>query len=632
MTATLPRRLALLVPLLLLTALPAAAQTVSRVFLGSWGPAGGGQGHVYRYEGGTAWTRLSPPLGLGDAVWDLEWHEDELWAVTHEGEPASSVDFALRPDTPHGSNGRVFRFDGSDWIDHSPPGGFGSGATTVSSMAGTLYVTVDRDGLYRWEGGTTWTLLGDFIMGAQALVSNSHDGANDLLYVGQDNTDEFWVHDPTGALPCGDGEGDPRSFRTDCQEPTTGLVCSADCWPGSCIHALAEYDDGTGPLVYGGAWERRMYRWDPPTRLFDRIEDVPEAPDNGQLQHVQGLASWRGRLWVGLSDGRLWAGADPAAGSYGLEHEFGPDWPISDLYVENTNDLLWIGMGAVPWRWARNDGTSRVWTFDGATFQPRSFEGAFGEGVLALLAVDWEIPCDAGPALEVECAGEETLVDLVGGEVQPPAAFGYEASYEWTGPFLEGSAPGPAATVTFPGPGAYPVTYTVTVGPGSSSCETTVTITDSVPPALGAQSRCLWPPNPRYHCFELAELTANGEAFAEDDCDGEVDVRIVDAWSSQPEDETGRGDGRTEDDLLFDGERICVRAERQGADPAGRDYVVVLESVDAAGNVARAEAVIHVPHDQRPEERCPPRPVDPGLLPKTPLPLDPATVQEGRYP
>ena len=632
MTATLARRAAPALVILLAIAGPAAAQTVSRVFLGSWGPDGSGQGHVYRYEAGTAWTRLTPPLGLGDAVWDLEWHEGELWAVTHEGPPASTVPFADRPDTPHGDNGRVFRFDGSAWADHSPPGGFGSGATTVSSMAGTLYVTVDRDGLYRWEGGNTWTLLGDFIMGAQAIVSNSHDGVHDVLYIGQDNTDEFWVHDPIGALPCGDWLGDPRSFRPDCQEPAGGLVCSGDCYPGSCIHGLAEYDDGAGPLVYGGAWQRRVYHWDPPTHLFVRTMDLPEAPDNGQPQHIQGLASFDGRLWAGMSDGRLWSSADPQAGAYDIENEFGPEWPISDLYTEQTNDLLWIGMGAVPWRWARGDGTSRVWTYDGTSFEPRSFEGAFGEGVLAILVVDHPIDCDAGPAIEIECEGGETLVDLSGGEVQVPPAFGYEVSYEWSGPFLEGTAPGPDATVTFPGPGAYPVTYTVTVGPASVSCETTVSITDTEPPVLAAGSRCLWPPNHRYHCFGLAELTASGETGAVDGCDGEVEIRIVDAWSSQPEDETGRGDGHTQDDLLFDGERICVRAERQGADPAGRDYFVVLESVDAAGNVAREEAVIHVPHDQRPDDRCPPRPVDPGLLPKAPLPLDPATLQEGRYP
>ena len=102
------RILAALLPLSLLLVPSAEAQLRARVFAGTWGPGGAGQGHVERYEEGTTWTRLSPPGGLGDAAWDLEWHEGELWASTHEGPAASAVDLFLRADTPHGDLGRVF--------------------------------------------------------------------------------------------------------------------------------------------------------------------------------------------------------------------------------------------------------------------------------------------------------------------------------------------------------------------------------------------------------------------------------------------------------------------------------------------------------------------------------------------
>jgi len=625
------RAAAALLPLLLLLGPSAEAQLRARVFAGTWGPAGAGQGHVERYEDGTTWTRLSPPGGLGDAVWDLEWHEGELWAATHEGPAASTALLPLRADTPHGSLGRVFRWDGTSWTDHSPPGAFGSAATTVSSMNGTVYVTVDREGLYRWEGGTTWTLLGEFIMGAQAIVSRSHDGVTDMLYLGQDNTDEFWVHDPTGAMDCGDFIADPRSFRTDCQVAASGEVCSADCWPGSCIHALADFDAGDGARIYGGAYSRKMYRWDPASRLFEMIDEVPLLPMNGQQQHVQGLATHGGRLWVGLSDGRLWSTADATPATYLLETEFGPDWPVSDLYEAEADELLWIGFGAVPWRWARNDGLSRIWTWDGDEYLERGQPEEFGAGVLALLAVEPEVSCDAGPEQTLECAGELTPVQLDGSATEVPPALATATSYLWTGPFVEGSAVGPDPIVHFDGPGDYVVTLTVTARLSSDSCETIIHVVDTEPPVLAAGSSCLWPPNHRYHCFGADELTADGTGVALDDCEGEVEVRIVDAWSSQPEEEIGRGDGNTRDDLLFDGDTICVRAERQGADLSGRDYTVVLEAVDAAGNTTRQEAAIHVPHDQRPENRCPPRPVDPGLRPKQPLPLGPLVI-EGSYP
>jgi hypothetical protein len=103
--------------------------------------------------------------------------------------------------------------------------------------------------------------------------------------------------------------------------------------------------------------------------------------------------------------------------------------------------------------------------------------------------------------------------------------------------------------------------------------------------------------------------------------------------SSQPEDELGRGDGATQDDALFDAGAVCVRQERQGDDEtgAGRDYVVTLSSTDAAGNVSLREAILHVPHDQRPERRCDFHPVDSGLLPHADLPLGPSRL-EATYP
>ena len=51
-----------------------------------------------------------------------------------------------------------------------------------------------------------------------------------------------------------------------------------------------------------------------------------------------------------------------------------------------------------------------------------------------------------------------------------------------------------------------------------------------------------------------------------------------------------------------DGSAACLRAERQGTDPGGRNYTLVIEVADACGNVARLPWGVHVPHDQRDRE------------------------------
>jgi hypothetical protein len=615
-----PRRSALLLAAGLLGLAADAAAERAVMFMGTWGPAGARQGRVYRYESGTSWTELSPPAGLADAVWDLEWIDGELWAATHDGQE-SPRDSSI----PHGDAGHVYRHDGATWVDMSPAGGFPSAVTTVTTLDGDVFITVDTVGLLRWNGGASWSVIGSFTLGAQALVSDSHLG-RPMLYLGQDNTDEFWFHDPSGSTSCG-------AVMPGCQDPG-GTTCSAGCFPGSCIHALAEFDDGTGPRVYAGAWIGQMYRWDGTDR-FERIDNVPDAPyPDERFNHVQGLASYRGRLWLGLSDGRAWSTADGTAPTYRVEQDFGLDEPFSDLLAVPEDDLLWAAFGAVPWRWARDDGASMVRTFDGAAWRARDVLGAHGAGVLALLAVLPEIRCDAGPAQAFECAPGEIEVALSGTASDVPPVLGLTTAYAWTGPFLEGVASGPSPTVHFAGaPAVHDVFLTVEAGSASGTCRTTVTISDTRPPVIAGQDACLWPPNHRYRCFDVSDFTAAGTGTALDECSGEVVVRIVGAaLSSQPEDQTPGGDGHTQDDLLFDEQRVCVRSERLGVVQEGRTYTITLEATDGAGNVTVETASLHVPHDQRVARRCERRSHDVGLLPHAPLPLGPASRREGSYP
>ncbi len=611
---------AVLAFLLLALALPAAAERAT-VYAGSWGPAGARQGHVYRYESGTTWTDLSP-AGLGDCVWDLEWISGELWAATHDGPPSTED-----PDTPHGSSGRIFKWDGLSWQDMSPPGGFSSAVTTVSNLNDRAYITVDHIGLLRHAGGTSWDTVAQFRLAAQAIVSSVHDG-RPLLYLGQDNTDEFWVHDPEGLLPCGSPAPDPRTGAPRCQIPI-GDACSADCHPGSCIHAMEEFDNGIdGARIYAGTWRGLMYRWETTTRLFELIDPIPLG--GGLNDHVDGLAWYRGRLWAGISNGQIWSSVDATGPSWQLEHSFGVAQPISEMMKVPEDDLIWYGFGGVPWRWARRDGTSLVRTFDGTSYTDRSAPGRFFQGVMVLLPVVPTVTCDAGAPQVLECTSTGSIPVTLDGTGSTWSQ-GFAATFTWTGPFIEGTATGATPTVHFPGVGDHVVTLTVAVRGASESCETLVSIRDTEPPQVALTGRCLWPPNHRYRCLGLLDLAQAGVPLAIDACSGEVSGRIVGVRSSQPEDETGNGDGHTQDDGLFDDDTVCLRAERQGADPAGRTYEVEIEAVDAAGNATRAVAVVIVPHDQRVERRCRLDPHDVGLLPHAPLPLGP-DVREATYP
>jgi hypothetical protein len=110
---------------------------------------------------------------------------------------------------------------------------------------------------------------------------------------------------------------------------------------------------------------------------------------------------------------------------------------------------------------------------------------------------------------------------------------------------------------------------------------------------------CVWPPN---HSMRLFRLGEEIRVAATDLCDGSASVHIADVRSNQPADATG--DGATAPDVAFGSGALCVRAERSGNARAPREYTVVIEATDLAGNVGRREVVIRVPHDHSPAGRC----------------------------
>ena len=161
--------------------------------------------------------------------------------------------------------------------------------------------------------------------------------------------------------------------------------------------------------------------------------------------------------------------------------------------------------------------------------------------------------------------------------------------------FASGCVPGETTLVTF----------IATDNCGNTGGETSpITVVDTTPPeveSVGFDGICLWPPNHKYYCIDdvAAEIVAN------DICDEDAPtLRVVECRSSQPDDD--KGDGHTVNDCITinDGKGVCLRSERLGNDPRGRDYTVVAAVSDDCGNTVEAEGTIHVPHDKSSHPDC----------------------------
>jgi hypothetical protein len=123
-----------------------------------------------------------------------------------------------------------------------------------------------------------------------------------------------------------------------------------------------------------------------------------------------------------------------------------------------------------------------------------------------------------------------------------------------------------------------------------------VTIVDTTAPALSAtlDPAVLWPPNHRME-------TVRAMVTSWDTC-GSTSFRLLSVTSDEPDNEPGRGDGNTVDDIQgadtgsADSE-FSLRSERAGTG-SGRLYTIIYEAVDVSGNTARDVSIVSVPHSQ----------------------------------
>lgn len=146
----------------------------------------------------------------------------------------------------------------------------------------------------------------------------------------------------------------------------------------------------------------------------------------------------------------------------------------------------------------------------------------------------------------------------------------------------------------FFGLGATVVTFTATdAHTNASACPATVSVEDTIPPAITAEldPTVLWPPN-----HKMVEIDAT--VVVEDICDPGAGFVLTSITSDEPDD--GPGDGNhpfdiQDADFGTPDTSFSLRAERSGGGD-GRVYTVTYTAFDGSGNTAEAVLEVRVPH------------------------------------
>jgi len=126
----------------------------------------------------------------------------------------------------------------------------------------------------------------------------------------------------------------------------------------------------------------------------------------------------------------------------------------------------------------------------------------------------------------------------------------------------------------------------------STTCSTSVTVVDTVPPVItsvSANPNVLWPPNHKM-------VTVPIQAVVTDAC-GATTWRVVSVSSSEAV--NARGSGNTSPDWKITGPHtVQLRAERTGGNKDGRVYTITIQAKDAADNLSETATIqVTVPHN-----------------------------------
>ena len=245
-----------------------------------------------------------------------------------------------------------------------------------------------------------------------------------------------------------------------------------------------------------------------------------------------------------------------------------------------------------------------------STDVPNLFAGLDYVNIHTALNPNGEIRGQLVPVINV--APEVTCPDAVTNECSAPATYtanvsdadGEPVEVVWrlngtvvqTSNIPAGGPPTSAAvtfTATLPlGTNLLQVVATDSTG-NSTTCSTTVTIADTIPPVIqsvSASPNVLWPPN-----HKMVNISV--DAVVTDAC-GPTIWKIVEVSSSEAV--NARGSGNTAPDYKITGNHtVQLRAERAGGNSAGRTYTITIQAKDVAGNLSdTAQVQVTVPHSR----------------------------------
>ncbi len=297
-------------------------------------------GHVYSYEGDGVWADCGVPDPC-NAVTALATWKGSLYAgVSHYRSIGSSLEESpnMRP------GGRIYRYDGgTDWTDCGKLGGPGTSATTarytdylkrfagwepdevdgihgLAVFDGALYaIPMYHQGLFRYEGGRTWTDCGS--PGVRLMSLGVYDGS--LYGAGNEGNKH-------GGVFRYEGEG--RWTRTGDQDGVDQVysfaVYGGDMYVGTWPDAkVFRYDGGETWTACGrlgeelevmgmGVYNGKLYAGTLPLAEVHRYDGGSTWTRTGQLdktpdvriRRAWSMATFQGRLFCGtLPSGRVYA-------------------------------------------------------------------------------------------------------------------------------------------------------------------------------------------------------------------------------------------------------------------------------------------------------------------------------------
>jgi hypothetical protein len=338
------------------------------LYAGTWEPAEGDAGHVYRYAGTNQWIDCGSP-DLCNTVSALAEHEGKLYAGSSFYNGRGSAQ-PISPNTNPG--GRVFRYEGEEqWSDCGKIGDVYT-VTGLVTYAGHLYATTcdsygcptRTEACYRYDGDKKWTFVGN--PGGRLGAFLVHNGSLYATVFGKQGFARYegksdWT--PLGTVP--------NTGQTYSAAIYQGRICLGT-WPTgtvfqfdgpnrfSSLGRLGDEQEVMAMAVYNG----KLYSVTLPLGKVFRYDGAKGWSDTGQLDTTPDVL-YR-RVWsMAVYQGKLFAGTLPSGHVYSLEsgrcvshdRSLPPGW--QHLAVVKSGEMIKLyingGLVATSTRFDRSD-------------------------------------------------------------------------------------------------------------------------------------------------------------------------------------------------------------------------------------------------------------------------------------